>query len=121
MLMTAQVAAINIFRVYFGKDGCTMTRSIGWRIVLGTMLLSLMTVSAVGVVALLLMQRYMVQQERAYLAANAEAIAQQAAPFMTPIQLAPPLQQLAQTAAFLGDVNVRIVDKGHIALADSAI
>src|SRR3954447_11649027 len=98
-----------------------MTRSIRWRIVLGTMLLTLLTVCAVGVVALLLMQRYMVQEERSYLAANAEAIAQQAAPFMLPVQMAPPLQQLAQTAAFLGDVSVRIVDRSQAPLADSAV
>lgn len=67
------------------------------------------------------MQRYMVQQERFYLRANAEAIAQQAIPFMLPVQMAPPLQQLAQTAAFLGDVSVRIVDKAQIPLADSGV
>jgi signal transduction histidine kinase len=61
----------------------------------------------------------MVQQERSYLRANAEAIAQQAVPFMLPVQMAPPLQQLAQTAAFLGDVSVRIVDKAQMPVADS--
>jgi hypothetical protein len=34
-----------------------MMRSIRWRIVMGTMLLTLLTVCAVGVVAVLLMQR----------------------------------------------------------------
>ena len=103
-----------------------MLRSIRWRLVMGAVLLTLLTVSAVGVVALLLMQRYMVQQERAYLAANAQAIAQQAVSFMTPMQASPrqaspPLQQLAQTAAFLGDVTVRIVDSTQMPLADSAV
>jgi signal transduction histidine kinase len=97
-----------------------MVRSIRMRLVLGTMLLSLLTVSAVGVVALLLMQRYMVQQERAYLTANAEAIAQQAAVFMRPVETGPLLQQLAQTAAFLSDVNVRILDDLQTPLADSS-
>ena len=104
-----------------GDGGCVMWRSIRWRLVMGAMLLTLLTVSAVGVVALLLMQRYMVQQERAYLTANAQAIAKQAVSFMTPVQVAPPLQQLAQTAAFLGDVTVRIVDNSQMALADSAV
>lgn len=113
-----------------------MLQSIRWRLVMGAMLLTLLTVSAVGVVALLLMQRYMVQQERAYLAANAQAIAQQAGTFMSPVQMSPvnmspvdmfalkaspPLQQLAQTAAFLGDVTVRIVDQTQMPLADSAV
>ena len=98
-----------------------MLRSIRWRLVMGTMLLTLLTVGAVGVVALLLMQRYVVQQERAYLTANAESIARQAATFMSPIQAAPPLQQLAQTAAFLGDVTVRIVDDEQRPLADSSL
>jgi len=113
-----------------------MMQSIRWRLVMGAMLLTLLTVSAVGVVALLLMQRYMVQQERAYLAANAQAIAQQAVTFMSPVHMSPvnmspmnmsslkaspPLQQLAQTAAFLGDVTVRIVDQTQMPLADSAV
>ncbi len=98
-----------------------IVRSIRWRLVMGSVLLTLLTVSAVGVVALLLMQRYMVQQERAYLTANAQAIAQQAASFMTPVQISPPLQQLAQTAAFLGDVAVRIVDDTQMPLADSTV
>src|SRR5215203_6618255 len=96
-----------------------MLRSIRWRLVMGTMLLTLLTVSTVGVVALLLMQRYLVEQERAYLSANAEAIAKQAAEYMSPVQFAPPLQQLAHTAAFLSDVNVRIVDDAQMPLADS--
>src|SRR5215212_9083174 len=98
-----------------------MMSSIRWRIVMGTMLLTLLTVCAVGVVALLLMQRYMVQEERAYLSSNAHAISQQALPFMMPVQMAPPLQQFAQTAAFLGDVNVRIMDSSQMPLADSAV
>lgn len=98
-----------------------MLTSIRWRLVMGTMLLTLITVSAVGIVALLLMQRYMAQQERAYLAANAEAIAQQAASFMQPVTIAPPLQQLAQTASFLGDVTVRIVDSQKVPVADSTL
>lgn len=98
-----------------------MLTSIRWRLVMGTMLLTLITVSAVGVVALLIMQRYMAQQEHAYLTANAEAIAQQAVTFMSPVQVAPPLQQLAQTAAFLGDVTVRIVDGAKMPLADSTL
>lgn len=97
-----------------------MLRSIRLRLVMATVLLTLLTVSAVGVVALLLMQRYMVQQQQAYLTANAEAIARQAAQFMMPSQVSPPLQQLAQTAAFLSDTDVRIVDAERMALADSA-
>jgi signal transduction histidine kinase len=88
---------------------------------MGTMLLTLLTVSAVGVVALLIMQRYMVQQERASMTANAQAIAKQAIDFMTPVQVAPRLQQLAQTAAFFGDISVRIVDSVQMPLADSAV
>lgn len=98
-----------------------MLRSIRWRLVVGTMLLTLLTVGAVGVVALLLVQRYVVQQERAYLTANAESIARQAATLMSPVHAAPPLQQLAQTAAFLGDVTVRIVDDEQRPLADSSL
>jgi signal transduction histidine kinase len=82
-------------------------------------LLTLLTVSLVGVLALSLIRRYVVQQEREYLTANAEAVARQALPLVQPMVRQAELDELARTASFLGNVQVRILDQRQQVLADS--
>ena len=94
-------------------------RSIRWRLVASYVLLALMAVVVVGVVALVLLRQSLVQQEKAALQANADAIAQQAF-----LRLAMPrssnLSQLVETSAFLSNVRVRILDSNkQTVLADS--
>jgi len=96
-----------------------MFRSIRWRLVLSYVLLTLLTVGLVGVLALSLMQRYVEQQEIAYLTANAEAVAQQAVQAMRPMVRRAELRELARTAAFLGNARVQILDARRRVLADS--
>jgi signal transduction histidine kinase len=96
-----------------------MFKSIRWRMVASYLALALLTATAVGVLALLLVQRHVAAQQRAFLRANAEAIASQSALFMQPVALQGPLQQLAQTAAFLGDARVRILDANRQPVVDS--
>jgi signal transduction histidine kinase len=96
-----------------------MFRSIRWRLVLSYVLLTLLTVSLVGVLALSLMQRYVRKQETNYLAANAEAVARQALPLMSSVILQRELQELAQTSSFLSNARVRILDRNQRVLADS--
>ena len=96
-----------------------MFRSIRWRLVASTIFLTLLTVSLVGVLALSLIKRYVEQQEQDYLMANAEAVAHQALPLMEPIVRPTDLQDLARTASFLGNVQVRILDGRRRVLADS--
>lgn len=98
--------------------------SIRWRLILSYTLLTLLTVSAVGFLTLSLMRRYLDAQENDYLTANADAIAYQAQPFLeiesvqnTHINLA--LTQLIQTAAFLGNVQVKLLDSAGQVLIDS--
>jgi len=50
-----------------------MFRSIRWRLVASYVLLTLLTVSLVGVLALSLMKRYAKEQAQDFLQANAEA------------------------------------------------
>ncbi|MDQ4075088.1 MAG: HAMP domain-containing histidine kinase [Chloroflexota bacterium] len=94
-----------------------MFRSIRSRLVASYVLLTLITVIAVGVLALVLLRHSIAQQERRYLLANAEAVAQRASFFMPhrPYQL----EQLAYTAAFFTDAQVRILDVTDHVLADS--
>ena len=96
-----------------------MFHSIRWRLVTSYVLLTLLAVGLVGVLALSLIRRYVEQQEHDYLTANAEAVARQALPLMQPVVLQPDLQELARTASFLGNVQVRILDEHQQVLADS--
>lgn len=96
-----------------------MFRSIRWRLVASYVLLTLLAVGLVGILALSLIRRYVEQQEREYLAANAEAVARQASSLVQPVMRQMDLQELARTAAFLGSVQVRILDAQRQVLADS--
>ena len=98
-----------------------MFRSIRWRLVASYVFLTLLTVGAVGVLALLLVRRFMEQRELGDLTANAGAIARQAVPLLRPVARPFELNQLARTASFLGSVRVRILDHQHGLLADSGL
>ena len=96
-------------------------RSIRWRLVAGFTLLTLLTVSLLGALVLGLMQRYIAQQENAYLRENAVAIAQQSAPFFTTTLPPQELRSLARTASLLGNFRVKILDADENTLIDSAL
>jgi len=96
-----------------------MFRSIRWRLVASYVLLTLLTVSLVGVLALSLVQKYVEQRVVADLRANAEAVARQAGPLMVPVLQPAALNELVRTAAFLGNAQVKILDARRQTLADS--
>jgi signal transduction histidine kinase len=96
-----------------------MFRTIRWRLVASFVLLTLLTVTLVGVLAVSLLQRYVAGQERDYLTANAEAVAQQAIAHLRPVPDQAKLEELARTASFLGNARVRILDEQGQVLADS--
>lgn len=99
-----------------------MFRSIRWRLVASYTLLTLLSVSLVGILALSLVKHYVAQQEERHLLANAEAIARQAEQFMLLGDRQPEdamLAELAYTSAFLGNARVRIFDPQQQLLADS--
>jgi signal transduction histidine kinase len=94
-------------------------RSIRWRLVISYVLLSLLIVSVIGVLTLSLVKQQIEQRVVEDLTANAESVARQAGPLMWPVVRLPALTELARTAAFLGDVRVRILDTHDRLLADS--
>ena len=96
-----------------------MLRSIRWRLVLSYMLLAFGSVAMVGWLTLALIDRRLEAQEIDYLTANAEAIARQAALSIEAGARTAELEQLAGAAAFLGDVQVRILDEQSRVLVDS--
>ncbi len=96
-----------------------MSGSIRWRLIGSYVLLTVVTVSAIGVLALSVVKQHAEQQEIDYLTANAEAVAQQALPYMWPATRSYALQELAQTSAFLGNARTRILNYRNQVLADS--
>jgi signal transduction histidine kinase len=114
MVTGPKIASIR-FRVKKPK----VFHSIRWRLVASYVLLSLLTVSIVGVLATEIVRRYIQEQEVEKLQANAQSLAQQLLPLMWVKASAPQIHSLTQAASFLGDVRVRVLDReGHI-LADS--
>ena len=93
--------------------------SIRWRLVASYGLLTLLTVSVVGLLALSLVARYADQQEAGYLTTSAQELAQQAEALLGPPVQADALHDLAHTASFLTNAQVRIFDGSHRLLAES--
>ena len=96
-----------------------MFHSIRWRLVSSYVLLTLITVVALGTIALWATRKYAQQQEAQYLSANAKAVAQQALPLLGQSPAKTALSQLARLASFFGDVHVRILDSQGQLLVDS--
>ncbi len=97
-----------------------MFHSIRWRLILSYTALTLLTVVLVGALALGLLRQYAQRRAEQSLQANAQAIAAQAQQLLAlPAIGRMELERLAVTAAFLGSVRVRILDRdGHL-LVDS--
>lgn len=98
-----------------------MFRSIRWRLVASYTLMTVLAVTLVGVLALFLIERYLLRQERDYLTMNATAVARQLEPLLRDALPQPALQDLARTTAFLSDVQVRILDAQEQLLVDSGL
>lgn len=96
-----------------------MFRSIRWRLVASYVVLTVMTVGLVWLLAVSLLTRYVQEQAVADLAANARSVAREANQYMQSPLRAVALAQLARTASFLGNVQVRILGANGQVLADS--
>lgn len=96
-----------------------MFHSIRWRLIGSYVLLAIVTVSVVGVLAVEIVRQYARQRERADMQANAQVIASQAAPYFWSGIDARSLNQLAQSASFLGNLRVRFLDANGEVLVDS--
>ena len=97
-----------------------MFYSIRWRLILSYTALTLLTVVLVGALALALLGQYAERRADQSFRANAQAIALQARPLLAMQRVRQTdLEQLAVTAAFLGNVRVRILDGEGRLLVDS--
>jgi Tfp pilus assembly protein PilV len=73
-------------------------------------LVTLISVSIVGVLASEIIRRSIQEQEAKELRANAQTLAQQLRPLMRVSRSSPQINSITQAASFLGDVRVRVLD-----------
>jgi hypothetical protein len=84
-------------------------------------LLTVLTAGVVGIISLEIVRRYVQRQEINDLHANAQTVAQQAFPLLLSAARDYQLQQLAQTASFLANVRVRILNVHGEVMVDSGL
>jgi signal transduction histidine kinase len=94
-------------------------QSIRWRLVLSYVLITVLTVSMVGILALTLLDEFIRMETQTRLETNAQVIAQQAYSLLEPFPRVDQLRELTQTMAFLGNVRVRILDDRYNVVIDS--
>lgn len=98
-----------------------MFHSIRWRLVASYVLLTLLSVTIVGVLTSEIVRSFTQQQEVKELRANAQNLAQQLLPLMWVNAPSQHIHSLTRAASFLGDVRVRILDRHERVLADSGL
>lgn len=98
-----------------------MFRSIRWRLVTSYVLLTLVTVGALGFIAQWAVKNYAQQQTINSLTANAESIARQAQSLMEPKPSIDELSQIARAASHFGNLQVRIYNRNHQLLVDTGL
>ncbi len=96
-----------------------MFQSIRWRLVASYVLLTLLTVTMLGAIGFSLFSQYVKRQEEAFLANNAEVVAEQALPFIWPVVNEVYLSDLATAASILGNFRVIILDVDQEVLIDT--
>ena len=96
-------------------------QSIRWRLVLSFTLLAVVVVGAVGILVVRITQQLIHASALQNLQANAQAVAQEALPLMKTSQSPFALNQLVETAAFLGDARVRVLDPAGRVIVDSGL
>lgn len=98
-----------------------MFRSIRWKLVISYVILATFTVSLIGLVSVEIVRYYANQQQLSQMQANARAIADQAAPLLSPIIRIQDLNQLAETTSYLGNIRVKVLDSLQKLLVDSGL
>ena len=93
--------------------------SIRWRLTASYVTLALITATVLGLLALKIVENALERQVEQELQSNAEMIALQVGQLLWPVTRQEDLQQLVQTAAFLGNYRVRILDAGGGVYYDS--
>lgn len=96
-----------------------MLHSVRVRLVVSFTAISLVVVGIVGGGSLILVRHFIELREGDYLRSNADAVARQAFRLMVPVLRPLPLLELAQTAAFMSDSRIRVLDHNQVVLADS--
>jgi signal transduction histidine kinase len=105
--------------VWLGKEADPLIHSIRWRIVLSYIAITLVTVTALGVLGYSLVDKNIVVAETANLESNAQVVAVQALPLVQPTVRLSALDDLARSGSYLADVRVQILSPSGSVLVDS--
>ena len=94
-----------------------MLRSVRWRLILNSLLISIITIIGVGVVTLLLVGGYFKRQEKAYLEQQAEIVI----PMLAEVSrwTGDDLRQIVTITGMMSDVRIAILDPDQQPIADS--
>ncbi|HFC12849.1 MAG TPA: HAMP domain-containing protein, partial [Anaerolineae bacterium] len=95
-----------------------MFRSVRWRLILNSLLITVVAIIAVGMVTLLLIGRYFRQQEQLYLVQRSETVLPIFNAF-TRISQPDALAEIVTLTALFGDIRVEVLDTNGMVLADS--
>ncbi len=95
------------------------TDSIRWRLPLSYAAIALLATISLGILLLLILRGFYLRQERDFLNRNAQAIANQLAPFLRAEIPQGALQSQVEGYAFLTQTRVRLLDADGRPLADS--
>ena len=96
-----------------------MFRSIRWRLVFSFIGITLITLVLAGAFTFTLLRQNIINQENVFLRSNAETVAQQAAQLIYPQVSYNDLQVMVNTASYLGNVRVKILDTEKTLIVDS--
>ena len=96
-----------------------MLHSIRWRLIISYTALTLLTILLIGIVALSFASRYMDVREHETLWINAQAVARMARPHLVRPDQKARLQQLALSAGFLTNTELKILNADRRILAFS--
>ncbi|MGB1253385.1 MAG: ATP-binding protein [Candidatus Promineifilaceae bacterium] len=94
-----------------------MLRSVRWRLILNSLIISVMTIIGVGVVTLLLVDSYFERQEQAYLEQQADIVV----PMLAEVArwTGDDLRQIVAVTGMMSDVRIEILDPDQLRIADS--
>jgi signal transduction histidine kinase len=96
-----------------------MFRSIRWKLTASYVLLTLLTVSVLGALALSFVRQSVIKQETNFLTDNAKTIAEQIPQYLWPALHKSELRELANTTSVLANVRVRIYNARHELVVDT--
>ncbi len=97
---------------------CRMFKSVRWQLILNSMLVTVVAILAIGVVTLVLVGRYFLEQERTYLVQRADAVLPVFVPLFRASQ-PEDIETIITMTSFFSDVRIELLNADDQVIADS--